>query len=66
MNLKEFNPRPSRRIFWVISGLVCAAMVLLTVIIISWEGPRAINFRRKVRQKLKRSAKKKLCDIESQ
>ncbi|PUU82940.1 hypothetical protein B9Z19DRAFT_1190008 [Tuber borchii] len=66
MNIKEFKNPPSQVFFWLISGPICAAMVLLTVIIISWGRPRAVKFRDNLRKKLPLFPKKKIKDIEDQ
>ena len=65
MNIKEFKNPPSQHLFWLISGPVCAAMVLLTVIIISWGRPRAVKFRKDLREKLTQSTKTKVEYIEN-
>jgi len=66
MNIREFKNPPSQALFWMITGPVCASMVLLTIIIITWGRPRAIAFRKKVRERLKPFAGKRIGDIEGQ
>jgi len=67
MNVKEFKNNPSQVLFWVISGPICAVMVLITIIIISWGRPGAVAFRKKAIQGLMGIfTKKKKGDTESQ
>ena len=66
-NIKEFSEHPlSRNDFWQITGLLCAGIILLAVIVIFWERPVAARFRAYVRRKLARPPKEKIDDTEDQ
>ena len=63
-NIKEFNAHPiSRRDFWAITGPICVAVVLLTVIFITWEREKVKAWRKTTREKLKVFTKKKISDV---
>ena len=45
-NIKGFSGNPlSRRDFWLTTGPVCLGVIVLSVILISWERPRWARFR---------------------
>ena len=65
-NIKEFNAHPiSRRDFRVITGPICLAVVLLTVIYITWEREKVKAFRQDSRKKLKGFTEGKMGDIKN-
>jgi len=66
-NIKEFNKNPiSQRDFWRTTGPVCAALVLLTIVIITWERPGIVEFRGDPKKKLKEFTKKTMDDLKNQ
>jgi len=66
-NINEFNAHPiSRRDFWLIAGPVSAAIVLLTAVMVLWKHPRAATVKSYVKEKLHRTPKGKINDLEDQ
>ena len=64
-NIKEFKEHPlSRTDFWLTTGPLCAAIIVLAIIIIFWKHSPGSRFRAYVRWKLGLPPKKKIGDDE--